>query len=245
MAPDTAPVRLNGVLGLVTRRWYLVIVGLLLTLPLSYQAAQMVSPTYTMKASVVLLAPTEVVGQGGNPYLAMGGLEAAVDVAAVSLSSDAVQQRLAETGALSSVVERDGGTAAPMLLVTVEASTAGAAEEGIAVVLDAIPTTLATIQESAGVDDDQLIRSEVVAASERPLVSYKPQLRVGLVVAAAGMGATLVVTALLDSLLRRRRRTTPSDDESAPRLRVSEPVSETEEADGEVSDLRAARGRKR
>lgn len=245
MAPDSAPVRLNGVIGLVTRRWYVVVVGLLLTLPLSYQAAQLVSPTYTMKASVVLLAPTEVVGKGGNPYLAMGGLEAAVDVAAVSLSSDAVQQRLAETGAMSGVVERDGSTAAPMLLVTVEAPTAGAAREGVAVVLEEIPTTLATIQESAGVDDDQLIRSEVVAVSKSPAVSYKPQLRVGLLVAAAGMGLTLVVTALLDSLLCRRRRTAPTDDETRPRLRVSEPVGDVDEADGEVSDLRAARGRKR
>lgn len=91
MASDAAPVRFNGVVGLVTRRWYVVLVGLLLTLPLAYLAAQYVAPTYTMKASVVLLAPEETVGDGGNPYLAMGGLEAAVDVAATGLAADPVQ----------------------------------------------------------------------------------------------------------------------------------------------------------
>jgi hypothetical protein len=243
MASDAAPVKLNGVVGLASRRWYLIVAGLLVTLPLSNQAAQHVAPTYTMRASVVLLAPDKTVGAGGNPYLAMGGLEAAVDVAAAGLSSDPVQERLVRTGASSGTVERDASTAAPILLVTVEAPTSATAAEGLDSLVDQVPATLSSIQDAAGVEDQQRIRSEVVASTKRPVVSHKPQLRAALMVLAAGMAGTLTLAALADSLLlRRKRRRVSVADEGRPRLRVSGGLDVTDE--DEVSDLMTVRGRK-
>ncbi|WP_193608104.1 hypothetical protein [Nocardioides lijunqiniae] len=244
MASDAEAVRFNGVLGLVTRRWYFVIAGLLVTLPLTHLATQRVSPVYTMEASVVLLAPEKTVGPGGNPYLVMGGLEAAVDVAAAGLSSDPVQERLAGTGAVSGLVERDTGTAAPILLVTVEAPSAASAAAGLEVLVDQVPATLSTIQSSAGVEDRQLIRSEVIASSRQPAVSYRPQLRAALMVLAAGVAATLMLTALADSLLlRRRRRRARAAEHAVPQLRMTEEPDDADGRDG-VADLTAARGRK-
>jgi hypothetical protein len=252
MTTDAGPVRLNGVLGLATRRWYLVLAGLLVTLPLAYLAAQHVTPTYTMRASVVLLPPAKAVGAGGNPYMAMGGLETAVDVSAAALSSDAVQQKLAASGATSGVVEPDGSTAAPILLVTVVGPTEAAVQDGLAVLVDEVPATLAKMQQAAGVSSQQEIRSEVVAASERPLVSHKPQLRAALMVLVAGAALTLMFTALTDNLLsrRRRRRGRPADGgeprsgDEPPHLRVPPRIDVGSNDDG-VSDLRTASSRKR
>jgi len=243
MASDATPVKLNGLVGLATRRWYLIVVGLLVTLPLSSLAAQHVAPTYTMRASVVLLAPDKTVGVGGNPYLAMGGLEAAVDVAAAGLSADPVQERLVRTGATSGTVERDSSTAAPILLVTVEAPSAETAAKGLSTLVAEVPTTLSTIQDAAGVEDRQRIQSEVVASSKRPVVSHKPQLRAALMVLAAGMAGTLMMAAIADNLLlRRKRRRARDSEERRPKLRVSGGVDVTDEDD--VSDLMTVRGRK-
>jgi hypothetical protein len=251
MSSDVAPVKFNGVVGMAMRRWYLVLIGMLVTLPLSYLAAQHVAPSYTMKASVVLLAPEKTVGAGGNPYLAMGGLDAAVDVVAAGLSSDAVQERLALTGATSGIVERDGATSAPILLVTVEGPTKEAAQAGVASLVAEVPDTLSSIQRAAGVDATQQIHSEVIASSKKAVVSYKPQLRAALMVLIAGTAATFLLTAVTDSLLRRRRRRRYAEARAEargerPQLQISGAL-DVEDDKAEVSplDLMTARGRKR
>lgn len=252
MTTDVAPVKFNGVVGMALRRWYIVFAGLLLTLPLCVLAAQHVAPKYTMKASVVLLVPQKTVGLGGNPYLALGGLEGAVDVVATGLSADAIQEKLVRTGATTGVVARDASTSAPILLITVEAPTKAAAAAGVASLVDEVPPTLAAIQRSAGVEQSQLIRSQLVAASRHAVVSHKPQIRAALVVLFAGMAMTFMLTALLDSLLvrRRRRRSAVAHEGLRPQLQVSGRVEDPEtETDGQPAvstlGLMSARGRKR
>lgn len=252
MTTDVAPVKFSGVVGMALRRWYIVFAGLLLTFPLSVLAAQHVAPKYTMKASVVLLVPQKSVGLGGNPYLALGGLDGAVDVIATGLSADAIQEKLVRTGATTGVVARDASTSAPILLITVEAPTKAAATAGVATLVDEVAPTLATIQRSAGVDQSQLIRSQLVAASKRAVVSHKPQIRAGLMVLFAGTAMTLLLAALLDSLLvrRRRRRSAVARDGVRPQLQVSgrieDPETENEDQPAvSTLGLMSARGRKR
>lgn len=250
MTTEVVPVRFNGVVGMAMRRWYIVVLGLLVTLPLSFVAAHQVAPKYTMKASVVLLVPQKSLGPGGNPYLALGGLDAAVDVLAAGLSADAIQERLALTGATAGLVQRDGGSSAPILLVTVVAPSKQTAQAGVDTLVREVAPTLASIQRSAGVDRSHLIRSEVVASSKRAAVSYKPLIRAGLMVLMAGVAATFLLTALVDSGLRRRRQR--RDAALTPRspLRVSGPVEAHQEdpddqAQVSALDLMTARGRKR
>jgi hypothetical protein len=250
MAVDASPGTFNGVAAMAMRRWYLVAIGLVLVVPLSYLAAQHVSPKYTLKASVVLLVPQKTVGPGGNPYLALGGLGAAVDVVAAGLSTDALQQEVALTGATSGVVEADGSTAAPILLITVEGPTKAAAEAGVAVYVKAVPTTLVSIQKAAGVDANQQIRSETIAGSKRPVVSHKPQLRAGLAVFIGGMGLTFIATALLDRLLRRRpdrrdRRDRHAVRSLSPTGLPTEGRIDAADKAGEYVELAHSRGRGR
>lgn len=42
MTTEVVPVRFNGVVGMAMRRWYIVVLGLLVTLPLSFVAAHQV-----------------------------------------------------------------------------------------------------------------------------------------------------------------------------------------------------------
>lgn len=250
MSEELVPVRFNGVVGMAMRRWYIVLVGLLLTIPSSYLAAQRIPPTYTMKAQVVLLLPEKSVGPGGNPYLSLGGLDAAVDVVATGLSSDTLQEQLARTGATSGVVVRDASTPAPILLVTVVGPTEAQASRGVSTLVDQIAPTLASIQQSAGVDQTQRIRSEVLNSSQHAVVSYKPLIRAALMVLVAGGALTLLLTALIDSRLRRRKAyrdlLEPTDvptealSDGATQLWVSGRI-EPHRDDGETVDILAAR----
>lgn len=249
MTIEAVPVRFNGVVGMAMRRWYIVVIGMLVTIPLSILAAQHVQPTYTMQAKVVLLVPEKTVGPGGNPYLALGGLDAAVDVVAAGLSSDAVQVRLAATGASSGTIVHDQGTSAPILLVTVVAPTKAEAKAGVTSLVAEVAPTLQAIQRSAGVEQSQLIRSEVIASSKRAVVSFKPLIRAGLMVGLAGVALTFLITALIDSqVARRRRREAEASVDEGTRPRVAGRISPSDtggEAEGSTRDLMVARGRKR
>jgi len=235
----------NGLVGLVARRWALVGLGLAGALALAITAVGHVPPRYETTASVVLLPPQSTVGPGGNPYLAMGGLDAATDVAAAGLSSQAVQQRVGELGATSTVV-RDGSTAAPILLISVQASSARSASGALDILVDSVPSTLTSLQQSADVQPLAMMGSRLIASSPEPVMSRNPQLRVLVLALAGGAGTTLVLVAFVDRLLLRRRRrraaaedalhATP-DERDRPRGGPGRSVEE-ELADLTVSDRR-------
>jgi hypothetical protein len=241
MNSELASMRFTGVVGMAVRRWYVVLVGLMLTVPASYLAAQHVAPTYTMTARVVVLVPAKTVGTGGNPYLALGGLDAAVDVVAAGLSSDTIQEELARTGATSDVVTRDAATAAPILLMTVVGPTEETARAGVGVLVDEVAPTLASIQQSAGVTPDQRLRSEVLTTSQHAVVSYKPLIRAAIMVLLAGGAFTLLITALIDSRLRRRKAYRDLLEPRDGPLRVSGRIEPQRGDDAETVDLVSVR----
>jgi hypothetical protein len=188
-------------------RWYLVLIGLLATGGLVVTALHLVPPSYTTKANVLLLPPPTSVPAGGNPYLSLGGLDAAADIVSKSLSVDSMRNSLKEGGALGEwTVELDSTAAAPLILVTVDAETPDSSRKTLGLVLQQIPEVLQRVQQAVNAPTNAYIRSSVITSTEQPVRGVKPVIRAVGVVAAGGLLATIFGTTLVDSFLARRRR---------------------------------------
>ena len=119
---------LSDLRGPLVRRWYIVLLGLLATAGLGMAAATAFPATYAAKANVVFLPPKSAVGDTGNPYLALGGLDTAASVVAHAMSDSATVHALAESGVSGFTIEPDLAAGGPVLLVTADGATPRAAE---------------------------------------------------------------------------------------------------------------------
>src|SRR6266542_3221423 len=153
----------------LSRRWYIVLVGLSLTAMLCVAVTAVVPPKYQVTSSVLFLPPhSDTVAQGGNPFLALGGLETIAGVVARTVSDSAVQARVKAAGGTGEyTVEPDAKAGGPVLLVTVEDRTPARALRTLAVVLKQLPRTLSTLQTTAGVAEPSLITSKEITREDR------------------------------------------------------------------------------
>lgn len=191
---------------LLLRRWPVLVLGAVVCVLLGTQAAQDSPPRKAMTASTVLLPPAARESTGPNPYLALGGLEGAADVVARRVVSDQLEADLAEAGVESFEVVRDAGSPAPIVVTTVVAPSTDAAEDGIDVLVEAVPLALGELQSAAGVEEADLITTRVLSAPAEPEVMRTPQIRAVLLRVAAGGLLTLLAAVLLDLVLARSRR---------------------------------------
>src|ERR1700729_108669 len=81
-------------LGRVVRRWYIALVGVLVTAGLCVTAAVMVPASYSEIADVLLVPPLVPITSAGqtsisdpNPYISLNGLQPLADVMALSMLS--------------------------------------------------------------------------------------------------------------------------------------------------------------
>jgi hypothetical protein len=190
------------------RRWYIVLVGLSLTAMLGVAVTVVVPAKYQATSSVLFLPPqSDTVAQGGNPFLALGGLETVAGVVARTVSDSTVQDRVKAAGGTGEyTVAPDATAGGPVLLITVEARTPAAALKTLAVVLRQLPQTLAALQTTSGVPQSSLIRSKEITRDPVAKTVLKPLMRAMIAAVAFGLGLTVLGAALIDSLIRRRTR---------------------------------------
>lgn len=206
---------LRDLLGAVRRRWYVVVVGFLLTAGLCIGAMKLVPVQYTAASSVLLLPPQSTVGTGGNPYLSLGGLQGAVDVLGRAMISEQVVTDL--TGGSPDetyTFEADATTSGPLLVLAVKSRSAEGALGLMQSVLDRAPTVLRDLQTEVNAPTESLITMSVISQDSTVEVDRKSQLRALIVVLAVGLALTFFATLLIDTALRRRGRTVPARDPS-------------------------------
>ncbi|MEO9239028.1 MAG: hypothetical protein ABI418_13175, partial [Jatrophihabitantaceae bacterium] len=110
----------------LVRRWYVSVLGILITVGLLAGAVVEVPATYQARASVLLLPPKTKLE--ANPLLGLGGLQEVSDVLARAISdSETADQILAIGSGGKYSVGRDTSTSGPIILITAEASTSTAA----------------------------------------------------------------------------------------------------------------------
>jgi len=199
---------------IVLRRWYVVVVGLLLTGFLGFLTLTAVQPQYVTTASVLVYRPVSVLGAGGNPFVALGGLEAARDVVLKAINDPAVMVTLSDQGRRTIEVVADGQSSAPIVSVSVTAASPDAALTTQTQVLALVPSTLEKLQTSLDVPKSAQVASVVLAESTVPEAARKSQLRA--LIGVVGIGVVLTILgAILFDRLRRRARSKAVDTEAA------------------------------
>lgn len=204
----------------LVRRWYLVLVGLLITGALGFATLRLVPPSYEANASDVLLPPRSSVAEDGNPFLYLGGLSQALDVLTRSLQSDASQRAVIDAHpSVTYTAAPDRTTTGPILLITTEASTSEAAMAGLQSVLGLVEPTLTKLQDDLSVPAESRITVMQLAIDEQPTAVRKDQTRALLAVVAIGLVGTILLIGLIDGLLltrRSKRIQAKSADEEPP-----------------------------
>jgi hypothetical protein len=196
---------MTGFVRTMARRWYLTVVGLLLTVAICLIGSAVVKPTYEATASILLLPPATSVGAGGNPYLQLGGLTQVVDVLSRALATRDMSSRITAADPKGEyTAAADVTTRGPILLLTATAPTSA----GSLLVLDTLirqaPTTLTGLQTDLNIAARSQITSMVLIRDSEATPIQKTRIRVLVAIAALGVVLTAFGIALLDALLTRR-----------------------------------------
>jgi len=191
----------------MVQRWYFTLIGLLITLTLCGLAAIAVPVKYQAKAQILVLPPHTSVGTGGNPYLALGGLQAASDVLARAMSDGKTFQLLRSEGITGTyTVARDLTTSGPILLVAADDSTPEGALSTLNGILAQAAPRLAALQDDLNVPQNTRLTSDVFTRDTAASTQRKSQIRAVLVGFAGGVFVTIMLVSAVDSVLTRRRR---------------------------------------
>lgn len=197
------------------RRWYLMIVGVVIAAGLATIAANSIAPTYQAKSSLVLVPPETTTGTSGNPYLFLGGLQQSVDVLTRALGADNIRAEVAKRAPAGTYdVTADFGTSAPILLIEAKDSTSNGAQLLLDSVKKQVPLTLGDLQESLGVKTGSQITSVVVTTDDKPQPIQKGRYRAIALVGVMALGLGFLAIGAIDGLLLARTGRKPRADEA-------------------------------
>lgn len=188
------------------RRWYIVVVGLLVTAGLAAGAYLTTPPEYNARSLVLLLPSKTAVGEGGNPFLTLGGLEQPAGILVAYFSSaparDAVKQ---ESPTAQYVVGIDDSTRGPVIAVDVTDTSPQNTLDTLRYITDQIPVELAALQNQVDAPSDAVITSMTLTFDQEAERSMGGTIRMVIAALAVGLVATCIAAFALDGLLRRRR----------------------------------------
>ncbi|GAB2457956.1 hypothetical protein HD599_003458 [Conyzicola lurida] len=235
----------SNLLSASLRRWYVIVVGVLLTAGATYLVYDASEPTYEISGTAVLLPGSSTVPDGGNGFLYLGGLNPALEVLMRSVNSDATSSEILgdDPGVTGYTVERDSDASGPILLVTATSDTQSGARSILRAVLDTLPVRLAALQNDVAVPDAARMSVLDLAVDEKPTALTNDRTRGVLGVAAGGLVATFLLTALVDGLvlsIARRRRQRRERLAAAPA-----PEDEPDDTGEATADVASARPRKK
>jgi hypothetical protein len=206
----------SGLPHTLFKRWYLALVGLVVTIGLVAAAAIAVPVSYEAKANLVLIPPANSASNGDNPLLGLTGLQSAADVLARAMSDPVEVNKLKQQGVTGKyTVARDLTTDGPVLVVTVDGDDSGGVLRELKLILADMPTILSQVQQSASVAKSDQIRLLTLNTADKPTSDRKSQLRAVIVAVVLGLVLTMLIVNVGDRLARRRR---PSGVESDERL---------------------------
>lgn len=198
-------VYLSEILAGLRRRWWLVVLGVAATAVGSVYVMSLVPAEQVARASVLLVPPEVVVGDTGNPYLGLNGLQPAADVLARALNDGQAHVELAPPeGTSDFVVSRDTSSSGPVLVVEVTGTDAVDAVAMLDEVLAAMPPMLEQLQTDVDAPTSSFIRTTVVTRDDIAEASSKSQIRALLVAVVGGLAVTAFITYAVDGLLVRR-----------------------------------------
>lgn len=188
------------------KRWYFLLLGLIVSGVATFLVFGMISPTYEANASMVLIPPKVAVTVGENPYLYLGGLDQALGVLQVKVASPSESASLTDKfpGAELSIA-KDATTSGPIIAIKVSSDDADDTMELLAESISLVPKTLGALQKELQVPKPSLITVMELSSDHEPTKVAKKQLQMTMIVAAGGASLSLLGTGFLDRLINRRK----------------------------------------
>lgn len=212
---------LKNFLRALGRRWYVLLVGLLVTGVACGVVASEVQPTYQRSASLLLMPAISTIPEGGNAYLYLGGLGQASEVLVNTMGAQTVREPLlAGHPGADVAVQRNVTSSGPLLSVTATGSSDSEVAEVLERALAAVESNLKILQTRAAVPEDARISSLSLTTDEASTVLQRSRLEAVAVAAIAGAALTLLLTGLVDGLVlssTRRRRSAALENDTDSR----------------------------
>lgn len=198
---------LSDTLATILRRWYVVLLGFLVTCGLGWATYANLPPQYDAQGSILLMPADSTVGDEGNPFLYLGGMNDALDVLTRrSNATDVKEEVLANYDGATYTAERDSFTQSPVIVATVSARSADDVLRLLDDVLATLRTNLADMQVEQDIPPERQIFTVDLVIDEEAVQESKTALQLTLVVLGAGFIVTLMVTGLIDNALTRGGR---------------------------------------
>ena len=235
----------------IARRWPIVVASMLVTAVGANIAVARVKPDYEAKGTVVLLAPSTVVEQGGvvdvNPYTRFGAERVVASALVSVMRGPQFEQRVEQVVAEPEFeVNLDPQGSGAIISVVAKARDGAAALRTLDTVIELLKRELADRQRAAGAPPDTWITADVLTLSDRPTQLLGSRLRVLIAVVALGVGIAITLAFVVESLAQRPRRQ-PSSEALAERAVPLTDVSSATPHDGRTASARgtAASGSRR
>lgn len=219
--------QLSDTIAILTRRWYVLLIGLCLTAVVGWSAYQAVPTKYEATGSLLLMPSTDTVGTEGNPYLYLNGMTDARDV--LLLRSGSTENREAVIGDHAETdytLTSDPTTQSPIVSAVAQSSTPEAAMAVMDAALNNVRQNLRTMQDELELPEGQRLSARLLVLDESATPSRTTAWRVAIMAGGIGVLGTLMMTGLIDNALlrrRERRRARLADEAAAAR----EPASVT------------------
>lgn len=206
------------------RRWYVVVVGLILSVGLAMGAYSITPPEYNARGLLLLLPGANAVAEGGNPFLSLSGLEQPASIVVAYFSSESAHTEIADRSATAQFqVLLDESTRGPVILVDVTDETADATLSTLDYLLTRIPEELARLQSEVKAPAPSVITSMPITVDGEAERDSSATIRNVIAAGVVGIVLTGFAAFALDGiLLRRRMRRNSSGSTSADADSASE-----------------------
>lgn len=194
-----------NVFRVIARRWYVVLLGLLLTIGLAFGAMLTTPSEYTSRALILLLPSDEAVGEGGNPFLVLAGLEQPASlVTAYFTSAGAREEVAARSETARYLVAIDAEVRGPVILVEVTDATAAKSLATLGYLTERIPEELRRLQDEVRATEDSIIGSMLLTQDTEAIEDNSAPIRMVIAALAVGLAGTAFLAFAVDSFLARR-----------------------------------------
>ncbi len=208
------------VIAALGRRWIVTVVGLLATAGLVYGASTIEPPVYTARALVLLVPSEQVVGEGGNPFLALGGLDLPARVVVAYYESDVAKDRFSSGSPDAEyVVAIEESTRGPVISVDVTDASPAATLETLELLTSSIPVELERLQEEVDAPKNTVVSTLVLAKDEQAKIDNSGTVRMVIAAGSLGLVATVVGAVAVDGLVRSRaqgrKQAAPTDPDAS------------------------------
>ncbi|MRH28169.1 hypothetical protein GH740_02430 [Microbacterium sp. SYP-A9085] len=195
---------ISGALG---RRWYVLIVGVILTLGGAWFVYTASPPDYTARGLVLLLPPAAT-GEavGANPFLQLGGLDLTARVLVATYSSTAFADELKSVSPdAEAQLSVDDTTRGGVVAIDVKDHGEKRALDTLAYVTDTVSQRLANLQKDVGVKPADTVRSMELAMDTEAEPDYQTLIRLLVLEIGGGLAAAIIIALAVDSVVERRR----------------------------------------